>query len=1193
VALDFTSSGVGSPLVLLVGAPSDAGSQGVAYFFTQSSQEEWSDGPQFQPADASSNFGTSVALNPLVQSTKWAVGDPSFPPDGKGAFFVGLLSFGTLVSGTGNLTFVDATRVGRSVALGGIQVVVGSSSELLTAQVSSRQTETEEISREYLDAAIPGPPRNLQPVPLTNSIFLSWAVGLAGEPEEFYTVKCVETWTEDCLAVASGLQVNNVARASPIANVTGLEPGIPYSCFVVANNFATGFCEVHTSINVTTARLPVRPIDLDSVLVGRDFVRLSFAAGLPQGIPVENFFAKCVAEGDGCFAEAVGRISSVQRSSQVVTVEDLPENTVVNCFVVASNNATQFDLATGTGGVCSEPFTVTTLLAPGRPVNPSLSTRTNQSISLRWGDGEEGIPTERYTLRSVLPGGTCSSSSQGIPPALAITRGVGLGSVTGLSAGSTFVSFVIARNNVTNPPGVCSQSVTSTTTRLPLPPNNVGTVDVQETLIVVTWADGSIPGVPEERFTVKCGALNGACENATDGTGQNVARGTVEATITGLTPNREYTCFVSARSNGGPEVCSNGIFVRTDASFCTPATLPAVQGSCEENEFCRSDGSCSPQQCDSNASCGGTKPICSNDNLCINCTNSSPVGTQGECDSGLFCDESGACLPARPPGFASGLNLVQRTTSNITISWEPGTEGFPQETYEVQCVLNEDGAGCLSPSQGSSAVDVPRSQSPNATVTFLSSGVDYLCFVIGSNAGAGETGICSIGLAAQTRRLPASPRNIGIAFATDTEVRLEWEDGPIGVPTERYEVTCQEAGSACGQPGTLRGISSTGIERGAEEGAATSLVRNTDYTCFAVAYNRDGEFACSTGVNITTERQECNPSVTPSVQGSCPDGEFCIQGLCFSTQCQTSDDCGGNRPICGNDDKCIACSPSEVPAVQGNCFPDLPDTFCSASGACLLPLPTGPPGGLSLLARTPTSVNVSWTYGTEAFPQETYTLKCVSPGENCAAEAQGLPESDIPRDTNGGDVGRVTDLAPGTNYNCFVLAVSPAGQNETNVVCSSPLPVRTLEAPSPPENLTLVSSSLISLEIGWEDGIEPGNPEETFDVRCYEGAQPDCQAPNPDSEVGGVPRGVQSANVTGLSTFTEYTCYVLASNTAAPAGVCSDSLETRTDECETDADCDDYDDPYCLDSTPTRCVSCLNDDDCPGSQSCDENKCIE
>lgn len=146
--------------------------------------------------------------------------------------------------------------------------------------------------------------------------------------------------------------------------------------------------------------------------------------------------------------------------------------------------------------------------------------------------------------------------------------------------------------------------------------------------------------------------------------------------------------------------------------------------------------------------------------------------------------------------------------------------------------------------------------------------------------------------------------------------------------------------------------------------------------------------------------------------------------------------------------------------------------------------------------------------------------------------------------------------------------------------------------PAQPENLTLLDSTFTSLEIGWEDGIPPGIPEENFTVSCYEGFGADCQAPNPAAEIEGLSRGVQTANVTGLSTFTEYTCFVIALNAAVPSGVCSEPLETRTDECETDADCDDYDNEFCLDSIPTRCVACLNDDDCPGSLICDsENKC--
>ena len=97
-------------------------------------------------------------------------------------------------------------------------------------------------------------------------------------------------------------------------------------------------------------------------------------------------------------------------------------------------------------------------------------------------------------------------------------------------------------------------------------------------------------------------------------------------------------------------------------------------------------------------------------------------------------------------------------------------------------------------------------------------------------------------------------------------------------------------------------------------------------------------------------------------------------------------------------------------------------------------------------------------------------------------------------------------------------------------------------APGPPTNLATSEVTETSATITWTDGAE-GRPTETYTVRCFEEEPEDCRSMDFVAEVTDIPRGDEEATVPGLMANTEYVCFVIATNTVEPQGVCSDPLQ--------------------------------------------------
>ena len=101
----------------------------------------------------------------------------------------------------------------------------------------------------------------------------------------------------------------------------------------------------------------------------------------------------------------------------------------------------------------------------------------------------------------------------------------------------------------------------------------------------------------------------------------------------------------------------------------------------------------------------------------------------------------------------------------------------------------------------------------------------------------------------------------------------------------------------------------------------------------------------------------------------------------------------------------------------------------------------------------------------------------------------------------------------------------------------SPSPPGPNTNPGVPTNVVQSSNTADSVTITWTDG-SIGNPVETYKVLCM--MYPDTCSGTPVQQVLNIPRGTQTAVVTGLRPSTLYSCFVVANN--GGGDVCSSAL---------------------------------------------------
>jgi hypothetical protein len=215
----------------------------------------------------------------------------------------------------------------------------------------------------------------------------------------------------------------------------------------------------------------------------------------------------------------------------------------------------------------------------------------------------------------------------------------------------------------------------------------------------------------------------------------------------------------------------------------------------------------------------------------------------------LFSFYTIATAPGRPTAAAATPGGVAETS--VTLTWTYGSQGTPVENYQIRCFLNTGPTtpACTSTTGLIASAFSSRTAlgaSPSLTVSGLTGGTAYYCYVRASNVGGG---ICSEpALSISTKDVEPSPPGgpaAGVIGATSASVSFALSATP-GVPPETYFVRCYKnggAGSTCNDALGAGDVESAGVPRPASGPVVvefgpigpTALEANTLYTCLVAA----------------------------------------------------------------------------------------------------------------------------------------------------------------------------------------------------------------------------------------------------------------------------------------------------------------------------------------------------------------------
>eukprot|EP00889_Picochlorum_renovo_P002829 jgi/Picre1/29859/NNA_005241.t1 len=137
----------------------------------------------------------------------------------------------------------------------------------------------------------PGPPTNVQnPEISTSWAAVTWDDGALGNPEENYSVNCVDS-SGSTKCTDSGIQVTDISRGTEFANVTGLDPNTTYSCWVIAENIVGNVCSPLPVTNRTWIQAG-EPTSFVQGQIDSTSVEFSWVDGL-EGYPSETYSITC------------------------------------------------------------------------------------------------------------------------------------------------------------------------------------------------------------------------------------------------------------------------------------------------------------------------------------------------------------------------------------------------------------------------------------------------------------------------------------------------------------------------------------------------------------------------------------------------------------------------------------------------------------------------------------------------------------------------------------------------------------------------------------------------------------------------------------------------------------------------------------------------------------------------------------
>eukprot|EP00890_Picochlorum_soloecismus_P006636 jgi/Picsp_1/798/NSC_04287-R1_receptor tyrosine phosphatase type r2a len=636
---------------------------------------------------------------------------------------------------------------------------------------------------------LPGEPTDIQTDFVTMTAWsMTWADGSFGVPGEVYAVQC--------------------SALGGLCGEQNLEGRVCSSAF-----------------NLSTPAMPGVPSQLQTVSIGQEAWTGGWVDSQEGGTP-DSYTLKCVATGGACQDQAIQQATGIAPGIQRARLQSLSEGTQYSCYIVA---------VIGTSEICSSPLSIVTWLLPAKPSAPVTSNIGTNIWRATWADGSQpGIPQETYTLQCASFGNSCEAASQGVAAA-GIARGVQTGTITGLQTGTQYSCYAISVNAAGT---VCSDSTVITTYEDPGVPTALKIASIGLTNVTVTWIDGA-PGIPEEEYALRCMSKGVSCQGVPIAQTSRIPRGNQIATVEGLQPGKEYSCFVVAE-NLAAASCSDPLSIQTDQLPGQPTKLTT-------------DGL--------TAQVSGVSPGTETAVL-----SGLQEGTNYTCYVVAVNEEGSVCSSPKDietdslPGQPTQVTTLDIGLTNWTVGWTDGTGGVPAETYTVKCA--QPGSAC-----GATAVAQVSGVSPGtetAVLSGLQEGTNYTCYVVAVNE---EGSVCSSPKDLQTKSVPGVPVGLSTVSINETAWDGSWVESLVAAnPEETYTLKCVLRNAGCFAPS--QGLEETGILRGVESGTVVDLSPGTDYDCFAAAENEEG-ISCSDPFAITTLITLPPENVTVDQASSC------------------------------------------------------------------------------------------------------------------------------------------------------------------------------------------------------------------------------------------------------------------------------------------------------------------------------------
>ena len=396
-----------------------------------------------------------------------------------------------------------------------------------------------------------------------------------------------------------------------------------------------------------------------------------------------------------------------------------------------------------------------------------------------------------------------------------------------------------------------------------------------------------------------------------------------------------------------------------------------------------------------------------------------------------------ACPDATPPSTPGSLAVSGATSTSINVSWAASSDNVGVAGYGVY----SNGTLVGSPSGTS------------YTLNGLTCGTSYTVAVDAVDAAGNRSGkatVSSSTAACPDTQAPTVPGGVALVSRTTTSISIGWTISSDNVGVTGYRLFL--AGSALG---TTAATSYT----------FTGLTCGTSYTLGVDAFDAAGNHSTQATTSISSSA--CPDTSAPSVPGGLAVGVTTTTSVALSWSA-SSDNVAvsgygvySNGTLVGSPTSTsytlsgLSCGTSYTVAVDavdaaGNRSGKASVT--AATSAC--PDTTAPsvPAGLTVGARTTTSVALSWTASTD----------------NVAVTGYGVY-------SNGTLAGSPTEtsytlsgLTCGTSYTVAVDAVDAAGNRSAKAtVTASTSACPDTTAPTVPSGVALVTRTTTTISIGW------------------------------------------------------------------------------------------------------------------------------